>query len=66
MMRVHVDRNVCTGAGTCELVAPGVFALDADERATVLLEDEVPAELEPFVVLAERACPTGAISVEDD
>jgi ferredoxin len=65
MMRVRVDRDVCTGAGTCALVAPGVFALDAEGRATVLLEDEVPVDLEPYVLLAEGACPTQAILVDD-
>ena len=47
-MRVVADRDVCVGAGSCELLAPDAFEVDDDAAAA---RDAV------------SQCPTGAISL---
>ena len=44
-------------------IAPDVFALDSRQKAVVLDADAAPREL---LIEAARACPCGAIVVEDD
>jgi ferredoxin len=59
-VRVTIDRDLCIGSGTCTRLAPGAFALDDDEIATVLDPERVDlAKLR----LAAEGCPTEAISV---
>ena len=58
MTRVVVDREVCMGAGVCELEAPEVFELDADGVLQVHEITDVTA-----VETAVRACPTGALQL---
>ena len=60
MTRVVVDREVCMGAGVCELEAPEVFELDADGVLQVRELVDLPA-----VETAVRACPTGALQLID-
>jgi ferredoxin len=60
MTRVVVDREVCMGAGVCEMEAPEVFELDADGVPQVH-EPIDPAAVETAV----RACPTGALQLID-
>lgn len=62
-LRVHVDEDVCIGAGQCEELAPGTFEVGDDGVSQVIDEDGDP---ERALVEAERACPSGAISVRRD
>ncbi len=62
-MRVRVDREVCVGIGNCVAVAPTVFQLDAENKATVLKPDSVT---EDKLLNAAESCPVSAIIVEDD
>ena len=57
-VRVTIDRDLCIGSATCARLAPGAFALDDDEIATVLDPDAVAL---PKLRLAAEACPTEAI-----
>lgn len=59
-MKVKVDRQKCRGHGQCVLIAPDVFDLDDQDRSVVLAED-VPADLESTVEDAVLMCPEGAI-----
>jgi ferredoxin len=63
-IRVLIDRTLCEGHALCTHAAPEVFALDADEKSTLLM-DEVPASLEEQVREAAAICPEAAIQVED-
>jgi ferredoxin len=65
-MRVTVDRECCIGAGMCVLTAPEVFDQDEEEGRVVLLLPDPPEELHDAVRRAERLCPSGAITVQDD
>jgi len=58
---VTVDRATCIGAGDCVRRAPGAFALDAENVATVI--DPAGAD-EESLRAAERSCPSGAIMIE--
>jgi len=61
---VTIDRDLCIGSATCARLAPGAFALDDDEIATVLDPQSVALQK---LRLAAGACPTEAIRlVEED
>ena len=48
-MRVRVDDSRCTGHQMCAIAAPEVFGADDYGNAIVLIEGEIPAELEAKV-----------------
>lgn len=58
-VEVRVDRERCIGCGVCCMHGPGVFAMDADGRATVLEPRQSWSPLDGVYV---RNCPTYAIS----
>ena len=64
MSRVEVDRDRCVGSGTCEALAPGVFAIDDDGVLTVLRPEPADGELAD-VRDAVRQCPTRALSLAE-
>ncbi|SHG89775.1 ferredoxin [Geodermatophilus nigrescens] len=59
-MRVVADREVCVGAGSCELLAPDAFKVDDDGAVRVLQEQPDDAAA---VRDAVSQCPTGAITL---
>jgi ferredoxin len=63
-LRVIIDRTLCEGHALCTHAAPQVFALDADEKSSLKV-DEAPASLEEQVREAAAICPEAAIQVED-
>lgn len=60
-MKVEVNADMCEGHSKCELAAPEVFKLGPDDVSIVLV-DEVPAELKDKVDRAIRLCPRQAIA----
>ncbi len=60
--KVEVIRSKCISAGSCEAVAPGVFALDEEGIATVISQD---GNSDEDKLLAAQSCPTDAIVVTD-
>ncbi len=62
-LKVRVDLNACEGNGKCEVAAPEVFRVGANDQSEVLL-DEVPEALREKVEHAIRLCPRQAISWE--
>ena len=62
-MKVRVDRNLCTGLGNCEVLAPTVFKLDKHNKAVVLDDKSVD---EDMLMSAAESCPMNAIIIEDD
>ena len=60
--KVEVVREKCISAGSCEAVAPGVFALDEEGIATVINQD---GGTDDEKLLAAQSCPTNAIVVTD-
>jgi ferredoxin len=63
-MRVRVDDSRCTGHQMCAIAAPEVFGADDYGNAVVLIEGELPAELEAKARRAEGNCPERAIHIE--
>ena len=59
-IEIDVDRDLCIGSATCVRLAPGAFALDEDEIATVQDPGAVGADK---LRLAAGACPTSAITI---
>jgi ferredoxin len=59
-MRVEVDRDVCVGSGTCELLAPDVFEV-GDDGVVRLLQPEPGQPDEDAARDAVAQCPTGAL-----
>ena len=62
MTHVVVDADRCTGHGRCYTLAPDVF--DADEVGhSIVLAEDLSADLEAQAVTAEQNCPEGAITL---
>jgi ferredoxin len=59
MYRVVIDRQLCSGFGSCAETAPHIFELDGEGLASIRVgETDDPAVLE-----ACSSCPMGAIAV---
>jgi ferredoxin len=59
--RITIDRQLCSGFGSCVELAPGIFRLDPGGVASpVVAETDDPAALD-----AADSCPMGAITVEE-
>ena len=63
-MRVRIDAELCQGHQMCAIRSPEVFGSDDEGYGTVLIEGDVPAELEDSVRHAANACPERAVMVE--
>ena len=64
-MRVTVDREKCQGHNRCYALAPDVFDVDDLGYAFVLIEGDVPVELEDGARAGVANCPEYAITIED-
>lgn len=76
--KITVDRNLCIGAASCVAVAPGVFELDAENKAVIMKNDGTadsgPVEYGVLrdtidfdtLMLAAQSCPTKAIVLHDE
>ncbi len=60
--RIVVDREVCIGAQSCVVVAPGVFQMDEENLVYITNPD---GETEDVTLLAAQSCPVLAISLYD-
>ncbi|MBI4121396.1 MAG: ferredoxin [Candidatus Ryanbacteria bacterium] len=61
--RIFVDRDLCIGAASCVAIAPGVFALDEENKAIVINDKGADDET---IILAAQSCPTRAIILFDE
>jgi ferredoxin len=64
-MRVHLDTEKCQGHNRCYALAPELFDVDDYGTAVLLVEGEIPAELEEKARLAAANCPEYAITLHD-
>lgn len=63
-MEISVDPQLCEANGVCVGLAPGVFALDEEERLQIQQPDPGSPEVER-VVKAVSLCPKGALVLID-
>ena len=64
-MRVRVNDGACHGHQMCAIAAPEVFGSDDYGNAIVLIEGDLPAELQAKARRAEGNCPERAIIIEE-
>ena len=62
-MQIHLDAEKCQGHNRCYALAPELFDVDDYGQAVLLVDGEVPADLEEKARLAAANCPEYAISV---
>jgi ferredoxin len=65
-MRISIDSEACMGTGFCGRIAPQLFRLDDTKLLSVVLQADVPPELEDSAREAETACPAAAITVTEE
>lgn len=61
-MKLQLDNDACQGQGRCYAIAPELFDADDEGYAVLLVEGEIPAELEESAQLCIDNCPEFAIS----
>jgi ferredoxin len=64
-MKVSVDMGSCHGHQMCAIAAPEVFGSDELGNAKVLIDGDIPAELEVKARRAEANCPERAIIISE-
>ena len=64
-MRIKFDRPACQGHNRCYMLAPELFDTDDEGYAVLLVEGDVPVDLQEKAQLAADNCPEYAIAVED-
>ena len=62
-MRIHLEADKRQGQNRCYALAPELFDVDDFGQAILLVEGDVPAELEEKARLAAANCPEYAIKV---
>ena len=65
-MRVRINDGACHGHQMCAIAAPEIFGSDEYGNARLLIEGEIPVELEAKARRAEGNCPERAISLTED
>ncbi|PIY93481.1 MAG: ferredoxin [Candidatus Magasanikbacteria bacterium CG_4_10_14_0_8_um_filter_32_14] len=58
--KIHINKDLCTGCGTCLAVAPGCFTLNDDFKVELLPKIN---ESDENIELAQESCPAEAISI---
>ena len=64
-MKVKVDKDKCSGCGTCAATCDQVFELPDGEDVAKVIVDVVPPEAEDEVREAADMCPDDAITIEE-
>lgn len=62
-VKVRVKVEMCEGHGKCEKAAPEIFKVGDDDVSVVLIEGDLPKELEEKAERAYRLCPRQAIEL---
>ncbi len=64
-MKVRLDYDACHGHQSCAIAAPEVFGADDYGNAVLLIEGDLPSELEAKARRAVGNCPERALTIED-
>ncbi|NNE74629.1 MAG: ferredoxin [Acidimicrobiales bacterium] len=63
-MKISYDRSKCQGHNRCYMLAPELFDTDDEGYAILLVEGEVPSDLQDKAQLCADNCPEYAIEIE--
>jgi ferredoxin len=63
-MRIVIDKDKCIGCGTCVVIAPKAFDLDAEGKSILL--PTAAEEKDDTLLKAAQACAVSAITLFDD
>lgn len=63
-MRIELNRDTCIGSTTCVGFVPGVFKIDKDGKAILLVESSEGVD-SAALENAVANCPTGSITLVD-
>jgi len=63
VMKIRIDKTLCSGHGRCYDLAPEVFTDDEDGYGQVIAA-EIPEGVEEQARLAANGCPERAIVIE--
>ncbi len=64
-MRVSINTDSCHGHQMCAIAAPEIFGSDEIGNAVVLIEGDIPADLQSKARRAEANCPERAILITE-
>ena len=64
-MKINYNREACQGHNRCYMLAPELFDVDDEGYAILLVEGEVPDELQEKAQLTVDNCPEYAIEISD-
>ena len=62
-MKINYNREACQGHNRCYMLAPELFDVDDEGYAILLVEGDVPTELEEKAQLTVDNCPEYAIEI---
>ncbi|MEM7286680.1 MAG: ferredoxin [Actinomycetota bacterium] len=63
-MKITYNRDACQGHNRCYMLAPELFDVDDEGYAILLVEGDVPSDLEEKAQLVFDNCPEFAIELD--
>ena len=65
-MKINLNTYACQGHARCHALAPELFGLNDEDLAVLLIDGDIPAELEEKARLAAQSCPEFAIEIIEE
>ncbi|MCY4389341.1 MAG: ferredoxin [Desulfurellaceae bacterium] len=65
-MKINLNAYACQGHARCYALAPELFDLNDEDLAGLLIDGDIPAELEEKARLAAQRCPEFAIEIIEE
>ncbi len=65
-MKINLNTYACQGHARCHALAPEIFGLNDEDLAVLLIDGDIPAELEEKARLAAQSCPEFAIEIIEE
>ena len=62
-MKISYNREACQGHNRCYMLAPEIFDVDDEGDAVLLIEGDIPDELQDKAQLTVDNCPEYAIEL---
>ena len=65
-MKINLNAYACQCHARCHALAPELFDLNDEDLAVLLIDGDIPAELEEKARLAAQRCPEFAIEIIEE